>query len=71
MWPRTAVAATPRRFALDAEHRMVGRDPRKLVGGRVVPDTAEELSDFPLPSAQVFAEDRLLLGVGDLDRRNG
>jgi hypothetical protein len=50
---------------------MVGRDPRKLVGGRVVPDTAEELSDFPLPSAQVFAEDRLLLGVGDLDRRNG
>ena len=54
-------------LALDAEDRVVGRDPHELVRGRVGPDAIEELPDLPLPAAKVLAQDRLLLGIRDLN----
>ena len=56
------------RLALDAEDRMVGRDPHEFTGGRVGADASEELADLPLPATEVLAQDRLLLGVRNLDR---
>lgn len=46
---------------------MVGRDPPKLLGRRVWPYSIEELSDLPLPVAEVRTQDRLLLRVGQFD----
>lgn len=55
------------RSGRDSEHRMVGRDPLKFLGSRVWPYPVEELSDLPLPAAQVRTQDRLLLRVRHFD----
>jgi hypothetical protein len=46
---------------------MLWRDPLKLLGRRVWPYSVKELSDLPLPAAQVRAQNRLLLVIRNLD----
>ena len=50
----------------DTEDRMVGGDPAKLFAGGACIDSAEEDADLPGPSTEVGAQNRLLVGVGDL-----
>ena len=52
---------------LDAKDRVVGRDAPKLPARRVGADAAEELAHLPRPTLHVGAQDRFLLGIGELD----
>src|SRR5581483_3140906 len=51
---------------LDDEHRVVGRDAPQFGVARARADAAEELSDLPLPTAQVGDEDGDLVVVAEL-----
>src|SRR5689334_19950631 len=51
---------------LDREDRVVQRDPIEVGVRRFGPDSVEELSDFPLPAAQILAQHLSLRVVGDL-----
>src|SRR5215218_729293 len=54
---------------LDLEDRVLGRDAADLLRGRVRADALEERSHLPLPSPQVGAQDRWLVLVPQLGRR--
>src|SRR5262249_34622716 len=71
--PSERARATPPRSSTppggwtpDLEHREPGGDRRHLGVGGVGADVLEEAADLPLPALQVGAEDRALLGVGQL-----
>jgi hypothetical protein len=52
----------------ELEDRVLRSGRQKFGGGRVRTHAIEELTDFPLPTAQVRTEDLRLVGIGDLEQ---
>ena len=52
---------------VDPEHGMVGRDARELLGVGAGANPVEEPADLEPPPPHVLAENRLFLGVGQLN----